>query len=161
MNLEELYDRFGDRLYRYLFVKLGSAEDAEDVLQEVFYRLARYSIRLKFVRGHAAFIFQIARNEANRFLGKKMRERSDCRNNPELHEIIRASISGPDKESENLLSTTLVQLPEEQREVIVLKYFVELTFREIASVCGISINTAASRYSYGIVKLRSLLEGKL
>jgi len=42
----------------------------------------------------------------------------------------------------------------------VLKVFQDFSFKEIASVCGLSINTAASRYRYGIEKLRSALEGK-
>lgn len=161
MDLEELYDRFGDRAFHYLYIKLGSAGDAEDVLQEVFYRLARYSIRLKFIRRPAAFVFQTARNEANRFLKKKIHEKNGCQGNAELCEIIRTSISGPDEESVQILSASLAQLPEEQREIIVLKFFEGLTFKEIASACGLSINTAASRYRYGLAKLRSLMEGKL
>jgi len=78
-----------------------------------------------------------------------------------LCEIIRTSISGPDEESVQILSASLAQLPEEQREIIVLKFFKELTFKEIASACGLSINTAAGRYRYGMAKLRSLMEGKL
>jgi len=161
MDLEELYDRFGDRAYHYLYIKLGSAGDAEDVLQEVFYRLGRYSIRLKFIRRPAAFVFQAARNEANRFLKKKIHEKNNCRKNVGFYEIIRNSISGPDEEYVKILSASLAQLPEEQREIIVLKFFEELTFKEIAFACGLSINTAASRYRYGLAKLRSLLEGKL
>jgi RNA polymerase sigma-70 factor (ECF subfamily) len=161
MDLEELYDRFGDRAFHYLYIKLGSAGDAEDVLQEVFYRLARYSIRLKFIRRPAAFVFQIARNEANRFLKKKIHEKKSCQRNAELCEIIRTSISGPDEESVQILSASLAKLPEEQREIIILKFFEGLTFKEIASACGLSINTAASRYRYGLAKLRSLMEGKL
>jgi len=161
MDLEELYDRFGDRTYHYLYIKLGSAGDAEDVLQEVFYRLTRYSIRLKFIRRPAAFVFQTARNEANRFLKKKIHEKNGCRKNTELCEIISTSISGPDEESVQILSASLAQLPEEQREIIVLKLFEGLTFKEIASACGLSINTAASRYRYAIAKLRSFMEGKI
>ncbi len=161
MDLEELYDRFGDSVYHYLYIKLGSAGDAEDVLQEVFYRLARYFRRLKFIRRPAAFVFQTARNEANRFLKKKIHEKNGCRRKNELFEIICTSISGPDEESVQILSTSLAQLPEEQREIIVLKFFEGLSFKEIASACGLSINTAASRYRYGLAKLHSLLEGKL
>lgn len=45
MNLEKLYDRYGEKLYHYLVLKLGSCQDAEDTLQEVFYRFGRYSVR--------------------------------------------------------------------------------------------------------------------
>ncbi len=55
MNLEELYDRHGEKLYYYLVVRLGSCQDAEDILQEAFYRFARYSVRWKMVKNPKAF----------------------------------------------------------------------------------------------------------
>jgi len=45
LNIEELYDRQGEALFRYLVFRLGSAEDAEDALQEAFCRFARYDLR--------------------------------------------------------------------------------------------------------------------
>jgi RNA polymerase sigma-70 factor (ECF subfamily) len=70
-------------------------------------------------------------------------------------------IEGRDEKSENLLAESLARLPEEQREVISLKVFEGFTFNEIARICGLTTNTAASRYRYGLSKLRSFLEGKL
>ena len=58
LNLEELYERHGENLYRYLVFRLGSAEDAEDVLQEAFCRFARYDLRWRLVRNHAGLRFQ-------------------------------------------------------------------------------------------------------
>ncbi len=72
MTLEEIYDAHGDALYRYLTLKLGSAQDAEDVLQEVFVRLARYADRRRFLRDPKAFAFRCAHNEANRFWKRKL-----------------------------------------------------------------------------------------
>lgn len=161
MDLDELYGRFGEKLYHYLTIKLGSPCDAEDVLQEIFCRLARYIVRLKLIRNPGAFVFHIARNEANRFLRNKIQNQAGCRKTLGLQEVISASILGPDNKAERLLSESLALLPEDQREVIVLKLFEELTFKEIASACDISAHTAASRYRYGIEKLRSILEGKI
>jgi len=158
MKLEEIYDLVGDRIFHYLAIKLGSQTDAEDVLQEVFYRLARYSLRLRLVKNLNAFAFKIARNEANRLLMKKAKSRHSQREKAELDEVIGDVISGRTSEDEEDLSRALVNLPEEQREVIVLKFFEELTFKEISEVCGISIHTAASRYRYGMEKLRLILE---
>lgn len=72
MNLEELYDRYGKKLYHYLVLRLGSCQDAEDILQEAFYRFARYSVRWKIVKNPKAFVFKVVRNEANRFLKRKI-----------------------------------------------------------------------------------------
>lgn len=159
MDLEQFYDSFGEKLYHYLILKLGSADDAEDVLQNVFCRLARYSVRLKFVRNLQAYVFSLARNEANRYLKKKIQSRETRENNATFPGIIQNSFSAPDAQDVQLVSECLAQLPEDQREVIVLKVFEGLTFKEIAIVCGLSMNTAASRYRYGMEKLRANLEG--
>ena len=161
MNVNEFYSRYSDKLYRYLSIKLASQSDAEDVLQEILFRLLRYSGRLKLVRNPSAFAYRVARNEANRYLRRKIRREAGSQQMQKLPEIIQASISGPSETSEQLVSLSLAELPAEQREVIVLKIFEEFTFREIASICRISTHTAASRYRYGLEKLRSFLEGKI
>jgi RNA polymerase sigma-70 factor (ECF subfamily) len=160
MTLDELYDRFGEQLYRYLVFRLGSCQDAEDVLQETFCRFARYSVRWKLVRNPRTFVFRCVRNEANRFLKRRLERPKDVSMNPGFQDIISSVVEGPDIKAERLLSEYLSRLPDDQMDVIVLKVFGGFTFEEIARICGCSINTAASRYRYGIARLRSILEGK-
>jgi RNA polymerase sigma-70 factor (ECF subfamily) len=155
LTLEELYERHGENLYRYLLFRLGSAEDAEDVLQESFCRFARYDLRRRLVRAPRAFMFRVARNEANRFLRSKIGQREGER-------MIATDAGGgfatafavPEEPTLAFLMARADGLPGEQKEVVFLKVFDGLTFKEIGSVCGISANTAASRYRYGIEKLR-------
>ena len=161
MKLEELYDRYGEKLFHYLTIKLGSWSDAEDVLQDVFLRFSKYSIRWRIIRNVEPFVFRVARNEANRFLRHRLSQNPASRSGPGLAEVVSAAISGPDERTKNVLSDALARLPDEQREIIVLKIFEELTFKEMASVCDLSINTVSSRYRYGIAKLQSFLEGKI
>jgi RNA polymerase sigma-70 factor (ECF subfamily) len=161
LNLEELYGLHGENLFRYLVFRLDSAEDAEDVLQETFCRFARYGLRWKFVRDPKAFVFRVARNEANRFLRRKLGRR-------EGEKMILAGAAGgfagaftaPEEPSLALLLRRAGELPVEQKEIVFLKVFEGLTFKEIGTVCGISVNTAASRYRYGIEKLREAVGGK-
>ena len=145
MNLEELYDRYGEKLYHFLVLKLGSLENAEDILQETFYRFVRYSVRWKVVKNPKAFVFRVARNEADRFLKRQTSQQKTMRSNPSHTEGIASIIQGPDKKSEVLLAEALTGLPEGQREIIALKVFEGMTFKEIARICGLSANTAASR----------------
>ena len=161
MNLEELYGRHGEDLFRYLVFRLGSVEDAEDVLQEIFCRFARYGLRWNFVRDPQAFVFKVARNEVNRILKRKLGRR-------EGEKMILAGAAGgftaaftaPDDQTLVALLRSADDLPAEQKEAVFLKVFDGLTFQEIGSVCGVSSNTAASRYRYGIEKLRESAGGK-
>jgi RNA polymerase sigma-70 factor (ECF subfamily) len=160
MNLEELYDRYGEKLYHYLVLRLGSCQDAEDILQEAFYRFGRYSVRWKWIKNPKAFVFKVVRNEANRFLKRKIMQQKTMEMNLGHQNAIASVIQGPDQESENLLAESLVRLPDDQREVVTLKVFEGMTFKEIARICNLSANTAASRYRYGLSKLRLFLEEK-
>jgi RNA polymerase sigma-70 factor (ECF subfamily) len=71
-----------------------------------------------------------------------------------------AAFVAPDEPSLALLLKRAGDLPAEQREAVYLKIFDGLTFKEIGSVCGVTANTAASRYRYGIEKLREAVGGK-
>lgn len=158
LDIAELYERHGERLYRYLLFKLGSAEDAEDCLQECFCRFARYGLRWKLVRDRQPFVFRVARNEARRFLrrkvGRREGERMIAAGAVPRFEAVFAS---PEEPSLALLLHRAGELPAEQREAVYLKVFDGLTFMEIGAVCGVSVNTAASRYRYGIEKIREAL----
>ena len=65
-----------------------------------------------------------------------------------------------DYAAESNLRQSLVALPEDQRQVVVLHVWGELTFSEIADVLNVSPNTAASRYRYALAKLRDSMRGK-
>jgi len=111
MNLEELYDRYGEKLYQYLVLRLGSCQDAEDILQEAFYRFSRYSVRWKMVKNPKAFAFKVVRNEANRFLKRKIAHEKTMDLNPARKNAIASVIQGPDQKSENVLAESLARLP--------------------------------------------------
>jgi RNA polymerase sigma-70 factor (ECF subfamily) len=161
MTLDELYDDYGERMFHFLALRLGSAEDAEDVLQETFCRLARTPLRWPLIRNPRAFVFKVARNESNRFLARRIGRQKVEGGNPD--QLIRqpevAMAQDPDPAA--VLAPALAELPGEQKEVILLKVFQGFTFKEIAGICDVSVNTAASRYRYGLEKLRARLEGKL
>jgi RNA polymerase sigma-70 factor (ECF subfamily) len=152
MTLDEIYDAYGDALFRYLTLKLGSAQDAEDALQETFVRLARYGDRRRFLRDPKAFAFRCAFNEAHRHWKKRLRRRDrEAAFRPELASVL---FRGPNEAAEIRLGEALAGLSPEQREAIVLKEFEGLTFKAIGSACGVSTFTAASRYRYGLARLR-------
>ena len=149
-KLEETWNTIGDELYGYVLSMVRRAADAEDVLQNAFLRLARTLEKGTDVDNYRAYLYRIARNEALRLI--EGRKRTPIPNN-EMEEFIVES-SSHFIEAEMDVTRILDSLPQEQREVVVLKLFQEFTFEEVAEVMGIGLKTAASRYRYALEKLR-------
>lgn len=150
--LDELYDHFGPQCYRYALGMLGRAEAAEDALQELFLELARARGRLGPVRSGRAYLFAMLRHAVWRRL-RRSRERSG-----EPAAVFERPLPSGIPESAALdVESALAGLPAEQREVVVLKIYQDMTFAEIADATRVSQNTAASRYRYAIERLRELL----
>jgi RNA polymerase sigma-70 factor (ECF subfamily) len=158
----ELYDACADRLHHYLAVRLGSRDDADDVLQETFVRLARTRKRLSGVENLVAYVFTIGRNEAARLAARESRRR-ESRVSPGSQALFRET-AGDDaqaRETAELVAAALDRLEVEQREVVELKIYAGLTFREIAEVTGLPQGTVATRYRTAIGRLRGWLAKEL
>ncbi len=154
--VELMWDRYASDLFAYLQAVLCSRHDAEDVLQTVFVRIVRKRHRLAGARRLDAYVFSIARNEAFRQIGRRKKHRTiEAVNESWL--IVPESHREPNDLAEQL-QAALARLPQQQREVIVMKIYRQKTFLEISRLLGLSQNTVASRYRYGIEKLRILLE---
>jgi RNA polymerase sigma-70 factor (ECF subfamily) len=148
-----LYDRYGARLFRVARAILGSREEAEDAVQDVFLDLVRSRSSLARVRDLRAYIFASLRHAAARRGRRASPALADLDGIPSPQQP-----PAPDEERA-MLARAVRALPAPQREVLALHIEGEMTFAEIAATLGVSINTAASRYRYAIEKLRSLLEG--
>jgi RNA polymerase sigma-70 factor (ECF subfamily) len=151
-----LWDRYAEDLLAYLQAILCSLHDAEDVLQTVFVRIVRKRHRLMAARCLDAYVYRITRNEALRLIGHRKRNRA-AKPVKESWLLVPESSGEPNDLAEQL-QTALGHLPQPQREVIVMKVYRQKTFLEIAQLLGLSQNTVASRYRYGMEKLRILLE---
>jgi RNA polymerase sigma-70 factor (ECF subfamily) len=147
-----LYDRLGRSMVRVARMMLRSSADAEDAAHDVFVELARRRDRLELVRDLDAYVFAMLRHAVVRRIERERNEQRHVRQLP---------VAAPEEPAEshaNDLDIALKKLPAEQREVIALKIDGGLTFAQIAEVLDVSANTAASRYRYGLEKLRQMLE---
>jgi len=155
-GLSDLYDVLGRKLFGYIRTLVKSTIDAEDVLQEVFTKLAENRRKLVKVRNPRAYLFAMARNESLRLLKDHSRAKVTEPDHPMLE------TAAPGKKEPALspreAQAALQRLPAEQREVIVLKIYEEFTFEEIGALTEVSPNTAASRYRYGLAKLAESLK---
>jgi len=127
-----------------------SSADAEDVVQEAFVRFWRKQHRVD----NRGLLYATVRSIALDFLRRNSRRarreslavlESDNSTEPQFE---------VDDESQQQLAAAVARLPNEQREVLVMKIWSELTFAEIAEALGISQNTAASRYRYALAALK-------
>ena len=158
-GIRELHRAHGLSLFRYALALTCNAEDAEDAVQDVFVRVAKGWERLGSVRNVTAYLISSTRNAARRI--RKARRREDALCEGAAAEILTGC--SLDLEAASLESIALrdifAGLPVDQREVIILKILYEMTFQEISHITGVSINTVAGRYRYGVEKLRRALEG--
>jgi len=154
--VELIWDRYADDLLAYLVSVLCSIHDAEDVLQAIFVRIVRKRHKVAKARHLDAYVYRIARNEAAGWIRRRKRDRQ-ARPADESWLVVPESHAGPGDLAE-WLQAALSRLPRAQREVIVMKIYRQKTFLEIARLLGLSQSTVASRYRYGMEKLRNLLE---
>ena len=153
--VEIIWDRYAKDLLAFLQAMLCSRTDAEDVLQTIFVKIVRKRHRVARARCLDAYVYRIARNEAYGLISRRKRDQSVQETNE--HWLIASESNLKSSELAEQLQATLALLPQQQREVIIMKIYRQKTFLEISGLLGLSRNTVASRYRYGIEKLRNLL----
>ena len=154
--VEMLWDTYAADLLGYLVSMLRSQPDAEDVLQEVFVSVVEKRRSVAEARHLKAYLFRMARNAALNGIKRSARTQKHFQESAWLVLDEVAGVAPDDREDK--LPAALEALPEEQRTVIVLKHYREKTFLEIGEYLDISEHTAASRYRYGMEKLRKVMQ---
>jgi RNA polymerase sigma-70 factor, ECF subfamily len=157
-DLRRLYDEHAQPLYAFLLNLTRNEADTRDLLQELFVKIARDPESLAGVRDERAFFIRLAHNAAIDMMRRRgTRDRT-------REQFVAESISpfalanDPDEQTfRDALAGALAKLPVEQRAVVHLKLWAGMTFEQIAEALDIPPNTAASRYRYGLDKLRERL----
>jgi RNA polymerase sigma-70 factor, ECF subfamily len=157
-EIKRLYDGHAQPLYAFLLNFTRDEADTRDLLQEIFVKLARAENLLRNVRDERAFLVRLAHNAAIDLIRRRgTRERTKDNFAAEIISPFSKSNDPDEQTFRTELAEALGELPEEQRAVVHLKLWEGLTFEEIADALEISPNTAASRYRYGLDKLRERL----
>lgn len=154
-DFERLYAEHGPALFAFLLSSTRNEADTRDALQELFIKLARQPELLNGVRQERAFLLRLGHNLAIDLI---RRQAARAKKHGELvadRLDTFAPSADPDEQAfRQALAAALGEVPLEQRVVVHLKLWEHQTFEEIAQILDIPLNTAASRYRYGLDKLR-------
>ena len=157
-ELRRLYDEHAQALYAFLLNLTRDEADTRDLLQDVFVKLARDEQLLNGVREERAFLIRLAHNATIDLIRRRgTREKTRDQFAAEIISPF-APAGNPDEQTfRAALAEALAELPPEQRTVVHLKLWEGWTFEQIADALDLPLNTAASRYRYGLDKLRERL----
>jgi RNA polymerase sigma factor (sigma-70 family) len=164
-SFEVLLNRHKDRIYTSIYMFVKDEELAEDLFQEVFIKIidtirkGRYNHEGKFIQ----WALRISYNLCVDYFRKTKRNTKVT--GTESFDIF-STIDSKDDNMEDFmikdqthtkLRYIIDQLPEEQREVIMLRHFADMSFKEISQVTKVSINTALGRMRYALINIRKMI----
>ncbi|MEJ7588478.1 MAG: sigma-70 family RNA polymerase sigma factor [Ferruginibacter sp.] len=166
--LSTLVLRYKTKLYTSIYLLVKDKYLAEDMFQDVFIRVID-----KLQKGHYTeegkflpWIMRIAHNMClDHFRKTKRLPVIKTSDDVDIFEMLNFSVKSVEErmissENQEWVRKMLDLLPEEQREIIIMRHYADLTFKEIAALKDISINTALGRMRYGLINLRKTMVEK-
>lgn len=166
--MEVLISRHKTRIYTAIYILVKDKYLAEDLFQDLFikiietFRAGKYKEENKFVQ----WALRIAHNLCvDHFRKVKAKPAIRTSEGADIFDVLHFAEPGTDdkimqSETNEKMMKLVNLLPEEQREVIILRHFADLKFREISKILNCSVNTALGRMRYALLNLRKLIEEK-
>ena len=164
---DELLERHKDRVYMYIYHAVKNDELADDIFQDTFVKAIMTIKQGRYVEnGHfPAWITRIAHNLIIDYFRQTKAENLQSTDDTDVNILNRKELSDCTIE-DNLVTTQIHNdvrrliraLPDSQREVLVMRYYKNMSFKEIADTTGVSINTALGRMRYAILNMRRMAE---
>jgi len=168
-RISEVVQRERSRLLNFIRRHVPDPGDAEDILQDVFYRLVEANRLLMPIEHVTGWLFRVARNRITDVFRKKEPENfsdievGDDEESLPFEDLLPSPEDGPDAVFArnvllNQLKRALSELPREQREVFVAHELEGRSFKEMADQTGVSMNTLLARKRYAVLHLRERLQ---
>lgn len=166
--LEELVHRHKDKLYTSIVLLVKDGFLAEDIFQDTFIKIIdtiraeRYTEKGKFLPWAMRIAHNLCVDHFRKIKRTPIIKTSDDK---DIFNVLNFSESSAEEkmitqQSHDRVRRMLDMLPEEQREVIILRHYADLSFKEIADLTQVSINTALGRMRYGLINLRKMMTEK-
>ncbi|HON19056.1 MAG TPA: sigma-70 family RNA polymerase sigma factor [Salinivirgaceae bacterium] len=164
---EEIIERHKDKVYTYLLMLTKNKDLAEDLFQETFYKVVK-SLREQRYQEDGRFIGWILRIAHNLVIDhyrrkKNMQLVTQEEGKPDIFNKVK-QYDTPVEDSiissqvSKKVRVLINQLPDEQREVVIMRHYLDMSFKEIAEVTNVSINTALGRMRYALINLRKMID---
>ena len=166
---DELLARYQSKIYNYILFTVRSQEVAEDLFQETFMKAivtiqqGRYAADGRF----GSWLTRIAHNLVIDTFRTERNENTISNDECEVDLLNDADLCDDNVETQMVNDQTLADvrrlvdaLPTNQREVVYMRYYQDLSFKEIAEITGVSINTALGRIRYALLNMRRMAEEK-
>ena len=167
-RISDVVQRERSRLLNFIRRHAPDPDDAEDILQDVFYRLVEANRLLMPIEHVTGWLYRVARNRITDLFRKKEPKNFsdidvDDEDGLQFEDLLPSPDAGPEAayvRSALLeeLQHALAELPKEQREVFIAQEFEGRSFRQIADETGVSVNTLLSRKRYAVLHLRKRLQ---
>ena len=149
--LELIYDHYSSMIYGVIYMKCRNRTESDDLLQKVFIKIVEKRDKLAFTKHLKSYICRLAINEVNDYFRRKQKKLDIQKY--QLHQEQKSVFNTTQVEVDSL-KKALLDLPDDQNQVVMMKVFQNFTFKDIGRLLGISANTAASRYRYALNNLR-------
>jgi RNA polymerase sigma factor (sigma-70 family) len=173
-NIQDTFRRERERLLNFIRQRVNRQEDAEDIVQEVFYELMMMNRLMKPVEHLASWMFTVARNKITDLYRKKkplliedmVHHTTDDGEGESQYLLAEILPSVGNRAEDHIMSNAILtalaealdELPADQRDVFIWHELEDKSFKEIAEITGAPMNTLLSRKRYAILFLRQRLQ---
>ncbi len=165
--IQELINRHKDRVYTYILLIVKNPHVADDLFQDTFIKVikslekSKYTDKGKFV----SWVIRIAHNLSIDYFRKSKNQNTysnddnevDVFNSPKYSDSTRED-QMIDEQKEKDVRFLIDKLPKNQKQVVMMRHYGNMSFKEIADQTGVSINTALGRMRYALINMRKLME---
>ncbi len=168
-SLETLIYRHKGRVFSYILLIVKKQELAEDIFQETFIKVIRSLKKGKYIE-NGKFVSWVLRISHNLIIDhfRKEKLKGTVSNDSLEIDIFNSQRFSEDTIEDQMVNTQILsevkdlikELPDDQQQVIIMRHYLDLSFKEIAEQTDVSINTALGRMRYALINLRKLVEKK-
>ena len=165
-SLSTLINRHQSKIYGFIYSKIQDRDICDDIFQDTFVKVIK-TLKTKSYNEEGKFLPWVMRIAHNLIIDyfRKSKKMPMHRDNDEYSIFSLISDTSPNVESRIIteqieldLSRIIDELPDDQREVLVMRIYQDLSFKEIADLTGVSINTALGRMRYALLNLRKVID---